>query len=252
MQATVLARMSTSSAAKGERALVSALRRDVRRQANPGRAEQQQAYMKSAMPYAGLTAGQLRAVCKDVFAAHPLNDAQAWRAAAARLWREAKVREERYAAIELLASRRYSSSWRDPELTPLLEEMIVSGAWWDFVDTLAINQMGPLLESHRRTIRPKLMRWATRDDLWLRRTAILAQIKFKARTDTDLLHHAIQGSIFDGDFFARKAIGWALREFAKTNPQWVVDYVRDHAHRLSSLSQREALRILRKQGVVAP
>jgi hypothetical protein len=171
-------------AGKGERALVSALRRDVRRQANPGRAEQQQAYMKSAMPYAGLTAGQLRAVCKNVFATHPLNDAQAWR--------------------------------------------------------------------HRRTIRPKLMRWASRDDLWLRRTAILAQIKFKARTDTDLLHHAIQGSIFDGDFFARKAIGWALREFAKTNPQWVVDYVRDHAHRLSSLSQREALRILRKQGVVAP
>ena len=126
--------------------------------------------------------------------------------------------------------------------------MIKDGAWWDYVDALAINHVGKLLRGFANEIKPILESWAVDQDTWIRRSAILAQLKFKAETDLTFLDRAIQGSINDPDFFARKAIGWALRELSKTNPDWVIEYTRVHADALSPLSLREGLRILKKQG----
>ena len=128
--------------------------------------------------------------------------------------------------------------------------MIETGAWWDFVDALATNHVGKLLKQYEQAIKPELETWINDPDLWVRRTTILVQLKYKAETDLNFLDRAIQGSADDPDFFARKAIGWALRELSKTNPTWVINYVEKHQNNLSPLSKREGLRILKKQGLI--
>ena len=91
---------------------------------------------------------------------------------------------------------------------------------------------------------PTVRAWATDDDRWLRRTAVIAQVGARERTDLDLLSHAIESNFDDRDFFLRKAIGWALRQYARTDPDWVRAFVAAHDDRISGLSRREALKHL--------
>ncbi|GGO77006.1 DNA alkylation repair protein [Nonomuraea cavernae] len=211
----------------------------LREAAEPGKAAAMQAYMKSPMPFLGVQAGPRRAALRRVFAGHRLATAPEWRRAVLELWREAEYREERYAAVELSGHRHYRE-FQTLYTVPMYEEMIVTGAWWDLVDELATHRIGGLLTAFPDSMRPLLLEWAHDRDLWKRRTAILSQNRFKARTDTALLYACIEPSLSDNDFFARKAIGWALREYAKTDPGEVVRYVR--AKGLSGLSRREALK----------
>lgn len=228
----------------GVDALVEALRRRLADLADPARAPGAQAYMKSAMPFYGVAAKSLRAACKEVFAAHALATPEAWRAAALRLWREATHREERYAAIELTGARPYRKApFQELEALPMYEEMIVSGAWWDYVDVLAVHRVGAyLLRAYPAAMKRTLLAWARGDDLWKRRSAILSQIAFKAGTDLDLFERCIAPSLQRREIWLRKAIGWALRQHAWTDPGWVVGYVKRHEDELSPLSKREALK----------
>ena len=200
-----------------------------------------QAYMKSAMPYRGVTAKPLRETCKRVFAEHPLDTCDDWRAAILELWRGAKFREERYAAIELAGYRAHQQC-QTPALMPMYEEMIVTGAWWDLVDGIAAHRIGGLLRSHPKQMRSLMLKWSRDPDLWKRRTAIICQITLKRETDLDLLYKCIEPNLADRDFFIRKAIGWALRSYAWTDPKEVARYVRKNESRLSGLSRREALK----------
>ena len=216
---------------------------------DPERAEGQQRYMKSSMPYHGVVMADLRRIARAAFAEHPIGDADEWEAQVLELWRRATHREQRYAAIELAEHPPYRR-WLDPTRVPMVEEMIVTGAWWDYVDRLAGVHMGHLLVAYPDEIRPLLWRWATDDDLWRRRTSIIAQLRRKADTDTALLFHAIEASSASTEFFLRKAIGWALREYSKTAPDEVIAYVTAHTGELSGLSTREALKVVRKAGRV--
>ncbi|KAB8187523.1 DNA alkylation repair protein [Nonomuraea phyllanthi] len=209
--------------------------------AEPGRAEAMRAYMKSSMPFLGVRAVPRRAALRRVFAEHRLESAPEWRRAVLGLWREAEYREERYAAIELSGHHLYRD-YQTLYTVPMYEEMIVSGAWWDLVDELATHRIGGLLTAFPDTMRPLMLEWAHDGDLWKRRTAILCQNRFKQRTDTALLYACIEPSLSDNDFFARKAIGWALREYAKTSPTEVIRYV--NAKGITGLSRREALKNL--------
>ena len=213
--------------------------------ADPVRAPQQQAYMKSDMPYFGVGVPQCRRIASSVFARHPLPDADAWEAAILDLWRRAAHREERYAAVELLLFRRYSS-WLEPARLPMIEEMVVTGAWWDYVDAIAGCGVGTMLAAHPRPMKTILREWAKDADIWKRRTAILAQLRAKQGTDTKLLADVIRPSIGHPEFFLRKGIGWALRECCKTYPGWVTAFVKAHPG-LSMLSRREALKHLERQ-----
>ena len=221
----------------------------LREAADPARARQQQAYMKSDMPYFGVGVPQCRRIAGAVFRMHPLPDARAWEAAVLELWREAAHREERYAAVELLLFGRYSA-WLEPARLPAIEEMVVTGAWWDYVDAIAGRGMGAMLAAHPRPVKAALREWAKDDDIWKRRTAILAQLRARGETDTKLLADAIRPSIGHPEFFLRKGIGWALREYSKTDPAWVTEFVGAHAE-LSGLSRREALRHLERTNRVA-
>lgn len=210
--------------------------------AEPARAAGAQAYMKSEMPFLGIGARPLRAACRTVFAAHPLADGAAWRDTALALWRGAEYREERYAAIELTGWKAYRR-WQDLGALPMYEEMIVTGAWWDYVDAVAIHRVGEFLLRDQPTAMKRTMRrWSTGRDLWKRRTSILCQITFKRDTDLELLYDCIRPSLSSPEFFLRKAIGWALRQYAWTDPGEVQRYVREHEQELSALSRREALK----------
>ena len=130
---------------------------------------------------------------------------------------------------------------------PVFEEFIVTGAWWDYVDATA-HLVGEVLRADRTWMTRELRRWSRDGDMWKRRAAILCQLRFKTGTDLDLLYGCIDPNLADREFFIRKAIGWALRQYAWTDPGAVVRYVRTHRERLSPLSQREALKHVSRAG----
>lgn len=229
--------------AQDDAGLIAAVRADLARVADPAKAPGMRAYMKSEMPYLGVPIPKLRAVCRVVFAAHPLASFEEWRDTALTLWRDAQCREERYAAIALTGDRRYGG-YQQLDALLIYEEMIVSGAWWDYVDELATHRVGPLLARFPAPMRATMLAWSRDTNLWKRRSAILCQTTFKGGTDEALLFACIEPNMGHRDFFIRKAIGWALREYAKTRPESVRDFVRSHEADLSPLSRREATRRL--------
>lgn len=220
--------------------LLSALRAEMSAEGDPKRAPQMQAYMKSTMPYHGVAMPQVRAISRRLFDAENLATCEQWRKAVLALWRGAKFREERYAALTLAADTRHAVCLT-PDAFPMLEEMIVTGAWWDYVDEIA-HLVGRMLRAHPREVRPVLRRWSTDDDMWKRRVSIICQVSLKKETDLRLLYANIEPNLGDRDFFIRKAIGWALRAYAWTDPAEVARYVRENERRLSGLSRREALK----------
>lgn len=202
-----------------------------------------QAYMKSSMPYLGVAAEPQQRLYRLLFGASHMTR-QAWLDAILTLWREATHRGERYAAIALSGHSRYRVH-QAPDLVPAYEEMIVTGAWWDYVDAIAVHRLGPLLLAHPATMCPLLVAWSRSDNLWRRRSAIISQVDARKRLHWDLLVSCIEPNIADRDFFIRKAIGWALRQHARVDPEQVRFVVHANRERLSGLSRREATRHLR-------
>lgn len=220
--------------------LIEAVRAALRGAAQPELARPMQAYMKSATPFLGVRVPMMRTLTRAEAKLRPFATSADLIDTVLRLWREAGYREERYAAIALLdtpAARRL----RDPAVLPTLRELIVTGAWWDYADELA-HRAGDLLLSWPAEVRPALLTWTRSDDRWLRRAAIICQLGTRDRADVELLTTAIESAISDSDFFLRKAIGWALRDYAQADPAWVRSFA--ETHELSPLSRREALKHL--------
>ena len=178
--------------------------------------------MKSAMPYYGISMPDLRRIVREVARTRPPT-----REDVLDLWRGATHREERYAALELGSS--VELTWAD------CDEMIVTGAWWDLVDPIAAGRLWRLPGA-----RDKLLDYSTDPNEWRRRAAIIAQVGRKSETDWELLRAVIEPNRGDRSFWIRKAIGWALREYAKVEPGRVRAYVAETE--LSGLSRREAER----------
>ena len=220
--------------------LIGAVRAALRGAARPELAGPMQAYMKSATPYLGVRVPAMRALTRAEAKLRPFATTADLIDTVLGLWRAADYREERYAAIALLdtpAARRL----REPALLETLRELIRTGAWWDYVDELA-HRVGDLLLGWPAEVRPALLAWAQSDDRWLRRASIICQLGARDRVDLELLTVAIESSIGESDFFLRKAIGWALRDYARTDPAWVRSFAA--THELSPLSRREALKHL--------
>lgn len=209
--------------------------------ADPSRASAMQAYMKSTMPFLGVGAVPLRAACKRILPRIELPDASTWRDAVLFVWRGARFREERYVGIALCADRR-ARSFQTIAALPMYEEMIATGAWWDYVDVLASHRLGDLLRAFPAPMKKKMLAWSRCEDMWKRKSAVLCQIRFKRDTDLELLYACIEPSLASREFFLRKAIGWALRSYAWTDPSEIKRYVRAHDAELSGLSKREALK----------
>jgi 3-methyladenine DNA glycosylase AlkD len=231
----------------GSRAFVADVKRELRAREDRERAAGMRAYMKSEMDYRGVPAPEVRRLCRAVFPRHPMASFEAWRDSALALWRSADYREERYVAIALTGAKPYEPHRRMKAL-PIYEEFVVSGAWWDYVDDVASHRLGPLLRKHPKPMGARMRTWARSRNLWKRRSAILCQLRFKQETDLELLYDCIEPSLASDEFFLRKAIGWALRDLAWSDPREVVRYVERHRDRLSNLSKREALRNVHRSG----
>jgi 3-methyladenine DNA glycosylase AlkD len=232
-------------------ALLLDIRRRLRAAADPRRAPDMQAYMKSAMPFHGVPTPLRRQITATAWLQHAPAEAVEWRSQVAALWDGATHREERYAALDWcrLAWRpqqrgmaRYA--FHDLNALPLFEHMIVSGAWWDLVDEIAGHQLGVLLRLHPGPMAAVLRTWAHDTNLWKRRAAIIAQLDLKKGTDTGLLTDCLAPSLLPSpiakEFFIAKAMGWALRQYARTDSVWVQRYLLKHQAVLPALSRREA------------
>jgi len=217
------------------------LRAELRAHADPIKAAPMQAYMKSAMPYLGIMSTPLAAICRARIAATRLPTFACWRDSILALWRDAAFREERYAAIAIARHRLYDEHQTLASLS-MYREMIVTGAWWDYVDVIASHPIGNLLRRYPTPMSKTLRTWSQHEDMWLRRSAIIAQLHFGRDLDRQLLYDCIEPSLDSREFFLRKAIGWALRQYARTDAREVLRYVSAHRPRLSGLSTREALK----------
>ncbi len=208
---------------------------------NPHRAVEQKLYMKSAMDFHGVPKPTVQKISQELSTKYAPTSMAQWQATALFLWRNTEKREERY-FVDVWTGLRVAKPWQIPSTINMYEEMIATGAWWDLVDPIATHRIGTLLLNHRPALAPVLLAWSVDDDFWKRRTAILSQNRHKERTDFGFLAAVIEPSLDSKEFFLRKAIGWALREHAKTDAAAVVDYVVAHKDRLSGLSKREALK----------
>jgi 3-methyladenine DNA glycosylase AlkD len=201
--------------------------------------------MKSAMPYLGIPVPLMRKACQSMFRELTFRDAGEWQATVLEIWRGAQYREERYAAIELTGVRQ-AASFQTPAAMAMYEDLIVSGAWWDYVDTLASHRVGPILQAFPASMKKLMRKWSRDANIWKRRTSIICQLGAKGSTDLKLLYDCIEPSLGEKEFFLRKAIGWALRQYAWTDAEEVIRYVERMGDRLSKLSHREALRNCRR------
>lgn len=222
------------------------LRRALAGAADPARAPAMQAYMRSEMAFRGVGSPQRRALVRAALDAHPLRDPEGWQRALLDLWQRARFREERYAAVDVLLHPRHRR-FLTLERLPLLEKLITEGAWWDYVDALASHGLGALLCAEPAKTRRVLRRWSRSTSLWKRRAALLAQLKLRAEVDLQLLYACIEVNLAQDDFFIQKAIGWALRQHAWTDPKEVRRYVSRLGSRLSPLARREALKNIGKR-----
>ena len=212
---------------------------ELRRVADPAKAPDMQAYMKSELPFHGVQAPVLKRVVREALAEFRLRTAEEWRGAVLTLWREATHREERYAALGIAGDRRYRE-YRTRAALPLYEELVVTGAWWDYVDWIA-KLVAELFDDDPAEMAAAMRAWSRHADLWKRRVSIISQLPRKRATDLELLYDCIEANLADRNFFIRKAIGWALREYSKVDAAEVRRYV-ETQDGLSPLSRREALK----------
>ncbi len=155
-----------------------------------------------------------------------------------------KYREMQYVAMWLL--RNYSKK-KPLENIGIAEFMIENKSWWDTVDFIAPNIAEPYFSENPQEEKIIVNKWLKSDNLWLRRSSIIYQLKRKEKTDTLILLYNIKQLADDTDFFIQKAIGWALREYSKINPDFVIKTSEDI--NLSNLAHREALRYLKRKGI---
>ena len=194
--------------------------------------------MKSAMPFLGVRVPDVRRITRALAKSQPPAGLDSLEASVLELWDNASHREERYAAAELLRLRIAKGQL---SLIPLHEHMAVTGAWWDHVDEIA-HHIADLHDAHPAETAHDVHRWSTSEDMWLRRLSIISQLGRRDRVDTELLTEVIEPNMSDTEFFIRKAIGWALREYARVDPDWVRTFVSEREDQLSGLSRREALK----------
>lgn len=202
---------------------------------------QMQKYMKSAMPYRGVNAPAQRKIYTEALKKYPVLSFVQYLEIISELWNNAEYREERYAAFYI--ADRYKK-YQTMEAVPLYRSMIISGAWWDLVDGIATHLMGKLLEKYPQEMKTILCGWIDDNNLWIRRTAILSQNRLKDKTDWEMLKSFCEKSLHEQTFWIRKAIGWALREYSKTNPRAVRDFVEQYSPQMSSVSLKEALKYI--------
>jgi len=205
---------------------------------NSENARQMEAYMKNKFSFLGAKAPERNSFLKSFIKNNVIPERPNAEDAMIGLWSLPK-REYQYMATDM-AIKLFRKPIKEDIL--VIEYMLEYKQWWDTVDNIASNLVGNLFKQHADVKDKYLKKWIYSDDMWLNRTAIIFQLKYKDQTDTEILSQAILPHLDSKEFFHQKAIGWALRQYSKFNPEWVSNFI-DSQH-LSSLSLREASKYL--------
>ncbi|MDN2710109.1 DNA alkylation repair protein [Janthinobacterium sp. SUN118] len=208
--------------------------------ADPARALPMQAYMRDQFVFLGVAAPQRRLAAKALLAGLKGAGADVLLEQAQRLWQEPE-REYQHLALDMLALHRRQLT---PAHLPALLALARQRAWWDSVDGMA-GIVGDVLQAeHKRggDGHAHMDAALRHDDFWLRRIAMLHQLGWRADTDAAWLYDAALALAHEDEFFIRKAIGWALRDYARHAPEAVLAFASAHRQQLSALSYREALK----------
>ncbi len=203
--------------------------------ADPERAAQMAAYMKTDMPFYGVTSPERKLVFREARNLFPVETPDDYEAAILALWSQPQ-REAKYVGLGYATEHRKQIG---VEWMGLYEKLIVEGAWWDFVDDVAVHAVGRALLGQRSEVTPIVRSWIDSEDMWLRRTAIICQVRHKSETDEALLFDHALACLHEKEFFIRKAIGWALRDYSWFEPEVVRSFLLEHKHEMSGLTYRE-------------
>jgi 3-methyladenine DNA glycosylase AlkD len=221
---------------------VQALQAHLQPHANPAEAGPMSRYMRDQFPFLGLKTPARRDLLNiflTTYGLPPLSDLDL---ILKELW-SLPEREYQYSALTLLEK---VTKKLPADAVGLLEYLITHKSWWDTVDLLAGHAVAVHFQRYPAVREATLPVWRSSANFWLRRTTLLFQLSYKSNTDVELLFSLIRENLDSDEFFIQKAIGWALREYSKTDAQAVVDFVR--ATPLPSLSAREALKWLQNRG----
>jgi 3-methyladenine DNA glycosylase AlkD len=196
-------------------------------------------YMRNHFSFFGIKTEDRRPIFKATWKENHQEIAENPREIAWELFTK-QQRELHYCAIEIL-TKELKGKYKKDDIH-LIEKLIITNSWWDSVDTIAKNILGEYLLEHPLQIENVIERFSNSKNMWLNRSAILFQLGYKQKTNFDLLKSECEKHKNSNEFFIQKAIGWALREYAKTNPEAVKKFVVNN--NLKPLSKKEALKNL--------
>ena len=219
-------------------AFIKTLEIELAQNANPKIAFDQKAYMRNQFEFYGIKATERREIQKPFLVKELLPKKENLDKIVMALW-EKPQRDYQYFSQEL--AFKYVKQLEKNDIK-LFEYMVTRKSWWDTVDFIAVNLIGEYFKKYPEQRDLYVKKWIDSNNIWLQRSALLFQLKYKENLDTVLLGLTINPLLGSKEFFINKGIGWILREFSKTNPKWVMDFASKTA--LSSLSKKEALRLI--------
>ena len=219
---------------------VSQLQEQFERLADRNIADKQEAYLKNKFQLFGLPTPVRKEAQKPFLLKENLPEKGDLTKITKKLWNKPQ-REFHYFAVDL--NRKYVKEIERQDIE-LFEYMIIQNSWWDTVDLIASNLVGGYFKLYPEQIDPITSKWMKSGNIWLQRTCLIFQLKYKEKMNTELLNRFILPLLGTDEFFINKAIGWILREYTRTNPDWVVEFVKRHENKLSNLSKREALKLI--------
>jgi len=226
------------------KSLVQFVQKELKAKRNSAKAKEMAAYMKTDMPFYGVQKPERAVIYKQIKSDFKPANLKEYQQGVRALW-QLKHREEKYTALTLACQH---DEFISSKSLPLYEQLIREGAWWDFVDVIAIDLVGRAFLKERKLMKPVMYEWVDDDDFWIRRTAIISQNKHKKETDEKQLFHHCLARAHEKEFFIRKAIGWALRNYSYVQPQSVKQFLKAHKQALSPLSYREGAKQLVRVG----
>lgn len=218
---------------------INSLESEFERNANAAIALEQKAYMRNQFDYYGIKAPERRIIQKPFLSKHYLPPKQDLAKIVKVLWKKPQ-RDFQHFGQEL--TFKYVKQYRQSDIG-LLEYMVTNKSWWDTVDFISVKLIGSYFKTYPEQRDHQIASWMESENIWLQRSCLLFQLKYKLDLDKEFLSSVIQPLLGSKEFFLNKAIGWVLREYSKTNSGWVIRYVDKTA--LAGLSKREALRLIK-------
>ena len=210
--------------------------------ANTEKAKQMSKYMRHLSIFYGIQATILKPLIRAFLKDYGLPAPEIFNDVIKELW-GLDQRENQYAALFIMEKAMKKA---EKERIGLYEWTILEKSWWDTIDFISPKLVGWHMKQYPDLILPITRKWIDSGNIWLQRSSLLFQFKYKKETDTELMAkyvHELKGS---KDFFIRKAIGWLLREYSKTNPEWVESFIKDNQD-LSGLSKREGMKAINRK-----